>query len=270
MDVKQYLDQHGGIGRARDMAAAGVSEAERARAVRTGVVTRPARGIYALPGHDGLALRALSLGADLACISAAQARGLWVMRQPRKLHLAVDHGRAIPGDDLRIHRAVRPVSDLGVCLQAARCLPELDALCILESAVVAQRITIAGLRERATFKSSGALRRLLALIDPHSESILETIARYHLLRAGHHVASQVHLPGVGRLDLVVDGVLGIEADGRQHHTDRREFEEDRRRWNLLTTRGYPVLRVTYALLVNEPDRFLLLVESALAMHSRSR
>ncbi|MHA7217629.1 hypothetical protein ACX80L_01935 [Arthrobacter sp. MDT1-48-3] len=49
-------------------------------------------------------------------------------------------------------------------------------------------------------------------MDPHAESILEAVARYHLLRAGFQISSQVHIPGVGRLDLVVDGVLGIEAD----------------------------------------------------------
>ena len=151
-------------------------------------------------------------------------------------------------------------------MQCERCLPELDALCIIESAVVLGRVPLVDLRSQAKGRSSGSLRRLVDLIDPHSQSILETVARYHLIRSGFTVASQVYVAGVGRIDLFVDGILGIEADGRQFHSDRREFEEDRRRWNLLTTRGVPILRVTRDLLVNDPERFILLVRTALAAH----
>nr|WP_269429732.1 hypothetical protein [Arthrobacter sp. L77] len=90
------------------------------------------------------------------------------------------------------------------------------------------------------------------------------MARYHLRSAGFSTQSQVYVRGVGRLDLYVDGILGIEADGRQYHSDRRAFEEDRRRWNLLTTRGIPILRVTHDLLTRQPDQFLTLVRAAVA------
>jgi very-short-patch-repair endonuclease len=267
MNVVERLIERGGIARARDLVDAGTSAALLTRAVREGLILRVSRGVYALPDHDSELLTALSLGTELACISAAQYRGIWVLRKPLLLHIAADHGRPIRGDQLRVHRAACPISDLTMCLQSVRCLPELDALCIVESAVVLKRVALADLRSEVGMRGSASLRKVLALLDPHAESILETADRYHLIRAGYQVASQVYIPGAGRLDLVVDGVLGIEADGRKYHSDPREFEEDRRRWNLLTTRGVPILRVTYRLVVGDPDQFLLLVRAALAAGS---
>ncbi|MHA7143574.1 type IV toxin-antitoxin system AbiEi family antitoxin domain-containing protein [Arthrobacter sp. TmT3-37] len=267
MDVVALLARSGGVARARDLLAAGASPALLTRAVRNGVVLRVARGVYALPDHDAGARTALSLGSELGCISAAQLRGLWVLRPPRLLHVTADSGHGIDSDRVRVHRAARPVSDLTVCLQVMRCLPELDALCIVESAVVRGSVSLEDLRGQALGRRSGSVRRIVGSVDPHAESILETVARYHLLRAGFQVSSQVHIPGVGRLDLFVDGILGIEADGRQHHSDRREFKEDRRRWNILTTRGVPVLRVTRSLLFDAPGQFLQLVRATLATRS---
>ncbi|MHA7208716.1 type IV toxin-antitoxin system AbiEi family antitoxin domain-containing protein [Arthrobacter sp. MDT1-65] len=264
MDVVEILAGLGGAARARSIVEAGASSTMLARALEQGRVARVARGIYALPERDAGLLAALRAGTDLACISAVQRLGLWVLREPRLLHVSADHGRPIAGDGMRVHRAPLPLSTVAVCVQCCRCLPKLDALCIVESAVVLRRVRLADLREHTLGQRSGSLRTVLKLLDARAESILETVARYHLVQAGFHVASQVHVPGVGRIDLFVDGVLGIEADGRPYHSDRREFEEDRRRWNLLTTRGIPILRVTHDLLVRDPEQFIVLVRAAVA------
>jgi hypothetical protein len=83
------------------------------------------------------------------------------------------------------------------------------------------------------------------------------------LSAGFHVESQVNVPGMGHLDLMVDGRLGIEADGAGFHMDRTSFEEDRRRWNVTTRRGIPTLIVTYQLLMDHPEDFITMVREAL-------
>lgn len=267
MTVVHLLSGLGGVARLTELVAAGTGRAAITKACDRGQVLRVARDIYALPNHDPAVVDALRLGVELACVSAAHHRGLWILRQPRLMHVATDHGRQIDTAGLRVHRAARRVTDLVVCLQVMRCLPELDALCIVESAVVRGAVTLDDLREHVVGHRSGALRRIVALIDPQAESILETVARYRLLEAGFHVASQVQVSGVGRLGLVVDGVLGVEADGREYHSDRRAFEEDRRRWNLLPARGMPVLRVTWSLLQRDPDTFIRLVRAALEAHS---
>ncbi|VDR33207.1 Uncharacterised protein [Arthrobacter agilis] len=270
MDIVRLLTERGGSARARDLVAAGASGSALTRACRQGDVVRVVRGVYALSERDEDALTALRVGAHLTCISAAVQRGLWVLRAPGLVHVAVDHGRPLGSDRLRRHRWEGPVSALTFCVHAVRCLPELDALCIVESAVVLGQVRLGDLRTHADRPRARALRTVVELIDPHAQSILETAARYLLVQAGFTVASQVHVPGVGRIDLFVDGVLGIEVDGRHFHSDRREFEEDRRRWNLLTARGIPILRVTRQLLLGEPGRFVLVIRAALAAQQASR
>lgn len=264
MDIGQLLMLRGGVARRRDIVNAGINATGLQRALDNGRVIKLGRGLYASPEADQTVVRAAILGGELACISAAERIGLWVLREPTLLHLCLDHGRLVNEADVRVHRAPRPVTPLTVCLQVMRCLPELDALCVVESAVVTQLVTLEELRHHTRGKRDSKLRRIVQRIDPHSQSILETAARYPLLEAGLAVQSQVYVKGVGRLDLFVEGRLGIEADGRQHHSGRIEFEEDRRRWNLLTAGGIPVLRVTKTQVVDRSAAYLDLVKHTLA------
>ena len=47
--------------------------------------------------------------------------------------------------------------------------------------------------------------------------------------------------------------IAIEVDGRAFHSDRRSFERDRERQNMLVIRGWIVLRFTWERLVNDPE-----------------
>lgn len=96
------------------------------------------------------------------------------------------------------------------------------------------------------------------------------MARYLLEEAGLTVEMQVKIPGMGHLDLLVDGLLGIETDGFAHHSDRAAYREDRRRWNITVIRGVPTLRVTFDMLQNQPEEFVRMVHQALAMYRRAR
>ena len=71
------------------------------------------------------------------------------------------------------------------------------------------------------------------------------------------------IAGMGHMDLMVDGRLGIETDGAGFHMDRPSFEEDRRRWNVTTRLGIPTLVVSYPLLLNRPQEFIAMVRDAL-------
>lgn len=201
-------------------------------------------------------------GAELACISAAATRGPWVLRKPSLIHVTVDHGRALQ-KGFRVRRAPKPLTALDICAQSMRCLPELDALCIVESAVVRGMVSLRGLRGTSAGLRDADLRRIIDQVNPYSQSIIETVARYLLRKAGLSVQVQVYIPGVGRLDLFVEGLVGIEVDGPDFHSGAAEFEEDRRRWNLLTVGRIRILRVTCSLLVNRPEQFLDLVAQAL-------
>ncbi|GAA1691834.1 hypothetical protein GCM10009792_09720 [Microcella alkalica] len=62
---------------------------------------------------------------------------------------------------------------------------------------------------------------------------------------------QVVIPGVGRVDLVIEGRVVVEVDGREWH--RGEQERDYWRDLELARRGYVVVRVDYALVVSNID-----------------
>ncbi|MHA7263970.1 type IV toxin-antitoxin system AbiEi family antitoxin domain-containing protein [Arthrobacter sp. TMN-37] len=268
MDVVRALEDMGGVARRRQLAALGVSGAALSSAVGRASVERVSRGVFALPAADPSLLAARCAKAELACISAAAWHGLWVLRSPARVHVSVNHGRDLP-PQFRVHRLSGTPTLADVCVQALRCLPELDALCIVECAVATDRVTLQELRDRLQGRRDAGARRIVARIDPLSQSIIETVARFHLLEAGLTVQTQVHRPGVGRLDLFVEGRLGVEVDGRRFHSGPEEFAEDRRRWNLLTIGGTRVLRVTYAMVVHHPEQFLALVRSGLADTPRS-
>ncbi|WP_163162127.1 hypothetical protein [Arthrobacter sp. Alg241-R88] len=92
------------------------------------------------------------------------------------------------------------------------------------------------------------------------------MARYLLEEAGLTVELQANIPGMGHVDLLVDGLLGIETDGYAYHSSRAAYREDRRRWNLTVVRGVPTLRVTFEMLLSEPREFVRMVHQALATY----
>lgn len=260
-NLTKVLSTYDGVARAKHLAAAGVSDSQLKAALASGAVSRVARGVYALPGADAHLVAIRSLPAEPACVTAAQVRGLWVLEAPLQSHIAVPHSRHYPG--FVCHRSAAPPTLLDTVVQSLRCLPELDGLVIAESAVVAKCVTLAELRQRLAGRNDVRERRSVNWIVPQSQSIIECMARYWLRKAGFHVESQVNIRGMGHLDLMVDGRLGIETDGAGFHMDRTSFEEDRRRWNVTTRLGIPTLVVSYALLLNRPEEFVAMVRDAL-------
>lgn len=246
---------------------AGVSPNDLRAAISGKQVHRTSPGVYALPDSPPHLKAIYAAKARPACVTAASVLGLWVLQPPMKQHVAVDHGR--PVRDFKVHRHTGELSSLEVVVQCLRCLPELDALVIAESAVVLGKVSLETLRRRISGRKDARLRSVCEQINPHAESIIETVGRYHLHNAGLHVQTQLRIQGVGRLDLFVDGVLGIEADGAEYHSSRMAYREDRRRWNRLTRGGVPVLRLPYEVIVHESEDFVSLVMETLAtIHGR--
>lgn len=262
--VSEALAALDGVASTHALSMAGVSRRNLESGVATGSVQRIARGVYAHPQADPGLIHAGRHHAVLGCVSAASAAGLWVVSQPDRPHLAASHGRPIPG--CIVHRSRIPLTPLDVVCQSLRCLAPLEGLTIAESAVKNGLIQLPALRERFPAVREKGLRELVARIRPQSGSVLETMARYLLEEAGHTVELQVRVPGMGHLDLLVDGLLGIETDGYAHHSSREAYREDRRRWNAGVLRGVPTLRVTFEMVLNEPRELVQMVQRALATY----
>src|SRR5215472_18073560 len=109
----------------------------------------------------------------------------------------------------------------------------------------------------------GALRQVIELAEPASESAMETRLRMLLVLAGlPRPEAQVPLHDergrfVGRPDLYYpEHRLGLEYDGATHRTS---LAQDNRRQNRLQDAGYRLLRFTAADINRTPDGVVALV-----------
>jgi hypothetical protein len=69
---------------------------------------------------------------------------------------------------------------------------------------------------------------------------------------------------IGRVDVIYDDAkLIVELDSRRWHDTSSAFEDDRRRDNALVLAGWRVIRITWRMLMDEPERVADLLRSLL-------
>jgi very-short-patch-repair endonuclease len=118
-------------------------------------------------------------------------------------------------------------------------------------------------RELRADRSGTALRALREL-DLRAESIVEVDAQ-HLFRSnGIRYEAQVFLPGIGRVDFLLDGFLIVEIDGFAFHSKREDMLRDRNRNNTSAVNGYVVLRYMPEHVWFSPDQVLAEIRAVLA------
>jgi very-short-patch-repair endonuclease len=87
----------------------------------------------------------------------------------------------------------------------------------------------------------------------------ETRMRLALVRAGYHVATQVFIPTVGEVDVLVDDWYIIELDSRRHHDGIDHQTTDRRRDGNAGITGYAHDRFMWSQVRYEIDWCLAVV-----------
>ncbi|WP_120954600.1 DUF559 domain-containing protein [Arthrobacter oryzae] len=269
MDIAKALNICGGAARRPSLARLGIDDAALRRAVRSGTVQQPCRGLYALPtaAPDYVAL--LQRRQLLTCVSAAPFYRLWALEQTGLRHVYHRRGDAVGAESghgglLFEPHPHRPVAALGdVLIHALRCVPFRESLVMVECAVGRGDMTLDFLRERLPGTRNGRAREILEWVDRGSESLLETLARTYFRQAGIRVEPQVHIDGVGSVDLLLEGKLIVELDGR-HHGDWAQVRKDQRRNNRSVVQGYVVLRYYYADVVHDPAAMVAEVLTVLA------
>lgn len=191
---------------------------------------------------------AVRAGGAVSCVSALRLRGAWTI-DDGALHIRMRRGTTpTAGRGLRRHWGDRPVlepmdlaRDGARCV--ARCLPFEQAVVAIDSALHLGLITLAELREGADVR----MLRLIGLLDPRSESGLESLARVRLRRLRVRVRPQVRIPGVGRVDLLIGDRLILELDGEGFH----DFERDRSRDRRAAVLKYLTVRASYRQVMND-------------------
>ena len=267
MDICDYLARHGGAARSLDLRKAGFTRTRVGQALELGLVARLRRGVYALPGDERIA-GALAASGRLTCLSAAPIYQLWVLNNPSALHFTrshptrtsgvVDHGRS-----KHPRHAWLPVVGLAdVLLHALHCLPELDALVMVQSAVGGGGISLDFLYARCQGRRNGRARSVLDLVIPRADSLLEVLANVHFARAGLRVRRHVYIAGVGEVDFLVEECLVVETDGSTHF-EPKSIKRDQRRNNQSIVGGYLVLRYYYEDVIHRPEAMLAEVQAVL-------
>lgn len=240
------------------------------RLVRAGRLIHVRRGVYARVEACADVVTAAAHGGALACESAAQHLELWVLDVP-ELHVWLNsdrHQYAHGGgpcacvahwDDSPSGQPFHLPSVPRVLMQIFRCRGDERFFVALESARRQGLVDAGGLRWlRRVLNSRG--RDLVAFSRADSDSGLESLLRLRLRRYGWSVATQVWILGTGRVDLLIDGWLIVEADGRDNHAAGPLRHKDLVRDANAASWGYTTLRFDYAMIIHDWD----LVERAIA------
>lgn len=248
----------GGIARASQLIARGVSRHTLRLAVDSGALVRLREGVYAHPLTTPDVQAAAAHGGMLTCCSALAADGVWVMPYSG-LHIAVPRrGRSHPhaACDCVVHRVDDDVilggsAPTGRALASTlRCRGDEPFFVALESALRQRRVggqQLAALRHRIPARGHG----LLDVARPDADSGLESLVRLRLLAHGIDARPQVEIPGVGRVDLVIGDRLIIELDGRQNHADAPRRHIDLVRDAIAAGLGFETLRFDYAMVMHD-------------------
>ncbi|ROQ41184.1 hypothetical protein EDF46_0560 [Frondihabitans sp. PhB188] len=270
MEAAPAVRTLGGLATRQQLVASGLTGADLTRAVRSGQVRRVIRGWYStLPPHDPRVI-AVSLGGSLTGVSALQLYGSWLWNRACVIDVVLTAGSPVPPSiprNVRIFhgRAPRgsPVVPLAEALgHAVRRLPFEEAVAVLDWAHHTDQLDVVDLHVFAAGLPT-PLRDIAAWVDISCESVLESIVRTRVRSAGHHVTSQVPL-GLGAIDLVIDGVVALELDGRTFHADT--FETDRLKDLAILTDGRIAMRASYAMVRADWPRVLGAIETALTTH----
>lgn len=108
------------------------------------------------------------------------------------------------------------------------------------------------------------LHYLRALIDARSESGQESVLRFIVRAAGYDFEIQVSIDGVGRVDMVIEGCLVVEADSRKFHEGWAAQVRDRTRDCDLAAAQYMSYRALYRDIIFNPERVLAAIAGLLA------
>lgn len=262
-----------------DLRAAGLSQHAIARAVRAGTLIRARNGVYLLPGASEDAVTAATLGGLVGCVSVLAARGVFVLDRST-VHVALaPHStrlrrtdRAVTRHWRTLHRAVDrhalEVEVFDALLQSTTCQTPRAALATLDSARHLGLVDDDDLDE--IFRHVPPRRRALrALVDGRMESGSETFVRLMLRALGVAFEPQVAIPGVGRVDFLVEGWLIIECDSREFHDGWEAQARDRRRDLAAAARGYATRRPVAADIFTRSDEVLAAIRSLVAALARA-
>jgi hypothetical protein len=287
-DIAALVEALGGMAQKRQLVRRGARDIDLTLAVRRGEVVRARQGWYTTLPESDPRVRAVRVGGRLTGISAVIAAGGWVLGQ-HPLHVSVHenaarlrtpHNRFIQLARRRVANLTLHWDDTDVASRGtAMCVDIRDALVRVvldedfETAVAAldwalHSDTIDSTDIARIMQHLPANRRAIAeWVDGRCESLPESLARTRFRLLGYQVDIQVRLNDRERIDLVVEGCVGVETDGRAFHLET--FEADRTKDVDITIADMHPLRPSANMVFTKWPRIVLAVQRAVAARSRA-
>jgi hypothetical protein len=278
-----FADNDRTILRRHHLVEAGATSKSLTAAVANGFLVRVMRDHYALPDTQSAVLKAVRVGGRLCCVSAIAKLGIFAFDTSKPhIHLKREASRSRSPHSRFVALAAENRSEVilhwsplvdehdgnefcvGIIdslVQAVRCQQPAHAVATLDNALFLGRISEADLAlvfRRLPLR----LRYLHELVDGRAEAGQETVLRLLLRSAGLSYELQVVVDGVGRVDILVEGVLVLEADSRLAHDGWEKHVVDRWRDVQLARRHYMSLRPAYQHTMFHPEQVL---EAVLAL-----
>ncbi|TAM67719.1 MAG: DUF559 domain-containing protein [Microbacteriaceae bacterium] len=262
VEIEPFVRSHDKIVHRAVLRQQGISAYRVRRAIESKDVFRVGRHRVAVNGCNPQLLRAVQLGGQLTCVSAALYRELWT-KDDGRLHVAVSpafSGQSADGETptplLHWGRGLAPthvtdtiVSVINMLSHIALCQPPELAVAIFDSAlnkgVIARQELI-----QLSRAAGGRMQRVVDLCTAGADSGIETLIRVRLGWRGIAMRIQVSIDGHP-----ADGLIGewlvIQADGYGPHSGSPQRSKDLKQDARLLLQGYTVLRFSYAQILYE-------------------
>ncbi|MFJ4261334.1 endonuclease domain-containing protein [Paenarthrobacter nicotinovorans] len=136
-----------------------------------------------------------------------------------------------------------------------RCLPELESLVMVQSAVSQALLTTEFLEKKMGGNRNGKARAILNLVLPRADSPLEVLAHTHFTRAGLRVKMHADIPEVGEVDCLIEDCVIVELDGGTHFKPK-QVKKDWYRSNAALRSGLMSLHYYYEDVVHRPQKMV--------------
>ncbi|WP_441977745.1 DUF559 domain-containing protein [Microbacterium sp. 2MCAF23] len=266
--VQLLRERH--VARGSELSPFGCTRKLLAAAADRGEIRRIRPGVYASWTASSDVVAAAAHGGALTCARALSAHDVWTPGDDERPHVWLGAGGRThehPSCACLVHYSAGPmrlgVADLEHALvHAFHCHGDELFFAAFESAWNKRRLgSEARRRIRAGLPASA--RWLVDLARPDAESGLESIVRLRLHLLGIRVECQVRIPGVGRVDFVVEGRVILEADGKDNHDGSGHRHRDLQRDAAASRLGFETLRFDYAMIIHHWETVAAAILAAL-------